>query len=184
VIEAELKANVRDPDALRALLRRRADEEISIYRDTYYDRPDRALTADGRELRVRVVETGDVRRSILTYKEPAVDAASGSKPEHETKVADAATIDTVLRALGMEHLVAFEKYCGNYRFTAYGRDMLATVVTVPEIDGTFIELETMAEESDTASALEDVRTVLHELGILDADLTTEQYTDAVMRARP
>jgi adenylate cyclase class 2 len=183
VIEAELKARVHEPEVLRGRLRRLADEEHSIYRDTYYDRPERDLTAEGRELRVRVIETGEMRRAVLTYKEPAVDADSGSKPEHETKVADAATLDTVFRALGLEHLVAFEKRCANYRFTARGRDMLATVVTVPEIDGTFIELETMADEADTGAALADVRTVLRDLGISDDDLTTEQYTDAVMHAR-
>jgi adenylate cyclase class 2 len=183
VIEAELKARVREPEALLGRLRRLADEERSIYRDTYYDRPGRDLTAEGRELRVRVVETGGTRRTVLTYKEPAVDSGSGSKPEHETKVADAATLDAVFRALGLQHLVAFEKHCANYRFTAHGRDMLATVVTVPEIDGTFVEVETMADEVDVDAALADVRAVLRDLGIADDDLTTEQYTDAVMRAR-
>jgi adenylate cyclase class 2 len=143
VIEAELKARVRDPAALRARLRRLASEEISLYRDTYYDRPGRDLTTQDRELRVRIVDTGGVRRAVLTYKEQAADAASGSKPEHETKVADPAVVDEILRALGLEHLVAFEKHCANFRFTAKGRDMLATVVTVPEIDGTFVELETL-----------------------------------------
>ena len=38
--------------ALRARLRRLASEEISVYHDTYYDRPGRDLTAQGRELRV------------------------------------------------------------------------------------------------------------------------------------
>jgi len=61
--------------------------------------------------------------------------------------------------------------------------MLATMVTVPEIDGTFVELETLADEAGLAAALGDVRTVLGELGIGEDDLTTEQYTDAVMRAR-
>lgn len=183
MIEAELKARVREPDALRGRLRRLADEERSTYRDTYYDRPGRDLTAEGRELRVRVVDTGATRRTVLTYKEPAVDAESGSKPEHETMAADAAVLETVFRALGLEHLVAFEKHCANYRFTAQGRDMLATVVTVPEIDGTFVELETMADERDVDAALADVLTVLHDLGIVDEDLTTEQYTDAVMQAR-
>jgi adenylate cyclase class 2 len=61
--------------------------------------------------------------------------------------------------------------------------MLATVVTVPEIDGTFIELETLADEAGLAAALADVRAVLGELGITENHLTTEQYTDAVMRAR-
>jgi len=130
LIEAELKARVRDPAALRDRLRRLASEEISLYRDTYYDRPGRELTAQGRELRVRIMETSGVRRAVLTYKEPAADSASGSKPEHETKVADAAVVDEILRALGLEHLVAFEKHCANYRFTARGRDMLATMVTV------------------------------------------------------
>jgi hypothetical protein len=41
-----------------------------------------------------------------------------------------------------EHLVSFEKHCTNYRFRVEGRDLLATVVTVPELDGTFLELET------------------------------------------
>jgi adenylate cyclase, class 2 len=183
VIEAELKARVREPEALRERLRRLADEERSTYRDTYYDRPGRDLTAEGRELRLRVIEAGEMRRTVLTYKEPPVNAGSGSKPEHETKVADAGPLDTVLRALGLEPLVSFEKRCTNYRLTTRGRDMLATVVTVPEIDGTFIELETMADETNVDAALADVRATLHDLGIADDDLTTQQYTEAVMRAR-
>jgi adenylate cyclase class 2 len=183
LIEAELKARVADPAALRARLEQLAAGETSIYRDAYYDHPGRDLTAQGRELRVRVTETSGVRRALLTYKEPAADAASGSKPEHETAVADASVVDMILRALGTDVLIRFEKHCVNYRFTAKGRDMLATVVTVPEIDGVFLELETLAAEHDLADALGDVRTVLGELGLTEGDLTTELYTDAVMRAR-
>jgi adenylate cyclase class 2 len=61
--------------------------------------------------------------------------------------------------------------------------MLATIVTIPEISGTFIELETLASAADLSAALSDVRAVLHELGITDEDLTTEQYTDTVKHAR-
>jgi adenylate cyclase class 2 len=64
-----------------------------------------------------------------------------------------------------------------------GRDMLATLVTVPEIDGTFIELETMADEPDLSAALADLRAILAEMGNGEEYLTTEQYTDAVIRAR-
>ncbi|MFC5749627.1 class IV adenylate cyclase [Actinomadura rugatobispora] len=170
---------MRDPEELR----KRADEEPRVYRDTYYDRADGSFTGRGRELRVRVVEQGGTCQTILTYKEPAVDEASGSKPEHETKVADAAVIDTVLRALGAIEYVRLTKDCANYRFNAHGRDMLATMVTVPELDGTFVELETLAIEADLSEALGAVRAVLAELGITDADLTTEQYTDAVLNAR-
>ena len=183
LIEAELKARVADPDALRARLGRLAAGETSIYQDTYYDHSGRDLTGQGRELRVRVMDTGGVRRAVLTYKEAAADAASGSKPEHETKIADASVADVILRAVGLEHLVSFEKRCVNYRFTSRGRDMLATVVTVPEIEGTFIELETMTGEAELPAALGDVRAVLGELGITETDLTTDTYTDAVLRAR-
>jgi adenylate cyclase, class 2 len=183
LIEAELKARVRDPAALRVRLRRLADEEVTVYHDTYYDWPGRDLTAHGSELRVRVMETDGMRRAVLTYKEPAADVASGSKPEYETKVADASVVDSILRVLGLEHLVSFEKHCANYRFTTRSRDMLATVVTVPEIDGVFLELETMTDEADLTAALYDVRTVLGELSIAEENLTTELYTDAVMRAR-
>jgi len=183
MIEAELKARVNHPQALHAELERLAAGEASTYQDTYYDTPGRDLTADGRELRVRVVETGSTRRALLTYKQPPADRASQSKPEHETAVASAEVIDTILRELGMTRLIAFSKQCVNYRFTARGRDMVATVVTVPEIDGTFIELETMTSTADLAAALADVRAVLADLGISDDALTTEQYTDAVLRAR-
>ncbi|WP_251061373.1 hypothetical protein [Streptomyces sp. ISL-100] len=61
--------------------------------------------------------------------------------------------------------------------------MLATLVQVPEVDGTFIEFETQVkEESELETALDSVRAVLAALGIPGADLTTEHYTDAV-RAR-
>jgi adenylate cyclase class 2 len=79
--------------------------------------------------------------------------------------------------------IAFEKRCRNYQFTASGRRMLATLVRVPEIDGTFLEVETLVDEDDVRSALDDVRDVLAELGIAEEDLTTELYTDAVAARR-
>jgi adenylate cyclase class 2 len=182
VIEAELKARVRDPGLLHDRLSGLAAGERVIYRDTYYDRPGGDLAGSGRELRLRIIEAPGWRRSLLTYKEAAVDAASGSKPEHETQVADPAAVDVMLLGVGLEHLVAFEKHCVNYRFRAEGRDMLATVVTVDGLDGTFIELETMTGPDGVDGALADVRVVLLRLGVTDGDLTTEQYTDAVLRS--
>jgi adenylate cyclase class 2 len=58
-----------------------------------------------------VVDRSGARQTILTYKEPAVDEASGSKPEHETTVADPAVVDTVLRALGAVEYVRLTKHC-------------------------------------------------------------------------
>ena len=80
--------------------------------------------------------------------------------------------------------MAFEKHCANYAFTASGRDILATLVTVPELDRTFIEIETMTTDPDDLEpALADVRSVLDELGVPRSDLTTDLYTHAVMKNR-
>jgi adenylate cyclase class 2 len=182
-IEAELKARLRDPDHVRAELGRRAAEEVAVYSDVYYDSPDGAFTGEDRELRVREVRTDDGVRAILTYKGAAVDAASGSKPEAETSVADAAAVREIVAGLGYVVDIAFEKQCSNYRFTHAGREMLATVVRVPDIDGTFLEVETQVDEDDVAAALDDVRAVLAELGVKHDDETTETYTGAVRAAR-
>lgn len=63
--------------------------------------------------------------------------------------------------------------------------MLATVVTVPEIDGTFLEVETLIDDAgDVPAALEAVRAVMAEVGVAPVDFTTDLYTEAVLRAGP
>jgi adenylate cyclase, class 2 len=184
-IEAEIKAKVHDADGLHAALTERATGERSTYSDRYFDFPDRRWTADGHELRVRTItDDADHQTVLLTFKEPVVDHESGSKPEHETTATDALVLITVLTALGAQEIIAFSKQCTNYQLHAADRELLATVVTVPELAGeTFIELETTAEPDDLDDALAVVRDVLADLGISQADFTTEQYTDAVARRR-
>ncbi len=184
-IEAELKARVRDVPALLAALDEQAEAEKAVYRDRYFDSPDGSFASSGRELRIRTVETDAGVRHILTFKQPAVDAASGSKPEYETVVGDADTAEAIVLGLGYRTMIAFSKHCANYRWNEQDRDLLATVVTVPEIDGTFIELETITEtENELVTALEVVRAALGRLGVSAGDLTTELYTDAVAAVLP
>ncbi|MEU4653820.1 class IV adenylate cyclase [Streptomyces sp. NPDC023723] len=182
MIEAELKARVHTPEAVLRRLEERATARVEVYQDTYYDRPDRSLDKADQELRIRTVHGADSTRTLLTYKGAAVDEASGSKPECETRVADAEAVHAILRGLGHVPVIAFEKRCRNYDFEAHGRRMLATLVRVPELDGTFLEIETIVDEDDVAAALDDVRAVFADLGIGPDDLTRETYTGAV-RAR-
>jgi adenylate cyclase class 2 len=183
-VEAELTAVVREPEHVRAKLAERAEAEHCVYADTYYDRPDHSMDRDGYELRVRTITTGNDRRVVLTYKEPPVDEQSRSKPEHETTVADPVVMGTIFDGLGLVELISLEKHCDNYRFIADSRDMLATVVTIPELNGqTFIELETMAERDDLKAALASVRAVLDDLGVTEDDAVTASYTDMVANAR-
>lgn len=183
-IEAELKARVRDAESVRDHLRRLSSEEVSTYHDTYYDWPGGLLTRRGQELRIRVIENAGRLQAVLTYKDPAVDAVSGSKPEDETTVGQGGVLDVVFTELGLVHLVTFEKRCVNYAFTAHGREIRATLVTVSELDGTFVEVETLVnEQSDVAAALNVIRSVLADLDVSEDDVTTEQYTDAVLARR-
>lgn len=182
MIEAELKARVHAPEEVLRRLDERATGRAEVYQDTYYDDPDGALDKRDQELRVRTVHGADDTRTVLTFKGAKVDEASGSKPEHETRVGDAEAVHAMLQGLGYVPVIAFEKRCRNYDFEARGRRMLATLVRVPEVDGTFLELETLVDEDEVAAALADVRGVLEELGIGEDDLTRELYTDAV-RAR-
>lgn len=183
MIEAELKALVHAPEGMRRRLDALASGRDEKYFDTYYDTPDRVLGAKDRELRVRTVQTAGATRALLTFKGATVDVESGSKPEYETGVDAPEAVHAVLRGLGYVPSIAFEKRCRNYAFEAKGRRMLATLVRVPELDGTFLELETLTDEADLAAALSDVRAVLAELGIGGQDVTRELYTDAVRTRR-
>jgi adenylate cyclase, class 2 len=185
MIEAELKADVRDPSHVAVLLGGWASEEPSIYRDTYYDTPERTLERDGRELRVRTV-TASTTKHLLTYKEPAVDEQSQSKPEYESQIADRDVIEHTLLGLGLIVDIAFEKHCRNYRFQSDGRGFLATLVQVPEIDdSTFLELESLVPTSaDVPAALSAIRNVFVQLGIdPDRDLNGRYYQEMVRTHR-
>lgn len=183
MIEAELKARVHAPEAVMRLLDERAEARVEVYRDTYYDRPDGSLEKAGEELRVRTVHGADGTRTVLTYKGAAVDEESDSKPEHETRVEAADAAHAILRGLGHVEVIAFEKRCRNYDFEAYGRQLLATLVRVPELNGTFLEVETLVDENEVTAALDDIRAVLADLGIGADDLTRETYTGAVATQR-
>src|SRR6266516_2686131 len=154
MIEAELKAHLREPERIRQALRAlpAEGEEMCVYHDTYYD--------------------------------AAADPASGSKPEWETAVEEPEAIDAILRGLGFEHDIAFEKHCTNYTFHAQGRRLQATLARVPELDGSFLEVETLVEDNaELQPALDAIHRVLDDLRIPRSDLTNELYTDLVRRQR-
>lgn len=183
-IEAELKAMVRNAPAARAALRERARAQPAVYHDTYFDRAADGFAAGGRELRLRTIEAPGTVRHVLTFKAPTVDDASGSKPEYETAVDDPGAAAAILSGLGYESVLAFSKQCENFEFEHAGYAMLATLVNVPEIDGTFVEVETVIDQqASLEAALNAVRGVLDSIGIGEDDLTAELYTDAVRRSR-
>ncbi|WP_084520502.1 class IV adenylate cyclase [Nocardia mexicana] len=184
MIEAEYKVRLADPAAVRKQLAVRSEPDYVVYSDTYVDTADRALAAADQEFRLRTIDGASGTTHLLTFKDAAVDDATGSKPEYETVVGDREAMNRIVSMLGYRPVISFTKRCENYRFQAARRQMLATIVTVPEIDGTFLELETSAADTESLpDALQDLRLVLDELGITADQYTTELYTDAVARSR-
>lgn len=183
-IEVELKARVRDRPALLARLRRMAPGRPSLYRDVYYDRPDRSLDRAGRqELRLRTVESAEGHRYLLTFKGRMLDPTSS--PEYETEVAHLPAADAILSALGFEHVIAYVKRCVSFTFASAGRTVTATVVEVPALDHeAFIEVETLIDDPDERPAARAVvRDVLAGLGLADTDLEPTFYVDLVSSRR-
>jgi adenylate cyclase class 2 len=181
VIEAELKARVKSVASVRDWLGRQAAPEDATYQDVYYDKGDE-LTRGDRELRVRTVSTASSRRSVLTYKQARVDQESGSKPEHETELSAPDAVASFLLDIGFTEYVRLTKHCQNYAFQFGGYEVLATLVHVPELDGAFLEVETLVNEGQLGPALEALGDLLRELG-LQNELESGTYTDAVLAAR-
>jgi adenylate cyclase class 2 len=157
VIEAALKARVHSPEAVMRQLDERAEARVEIYQDIYYDAPDGALADRDEQLRVRTIHGPDGLRTVLTFKGALVDLVSRSRPEHETRVLDSQAVHLILQGLGYVPAIALEKRCRHYEFTAHSRTMFATLVRLFEVDGTFLEVETLVERPEqVGQALDDI----------------------------
>jgi adenylate cyclase class 2 len=169
-----IKTRLRDSERVRAALREWSAPRQSTHIDTYYDFPDERLGAALRELRLRTVSGAGPNRHVLTFQDgPSADAT------YETSAGHAEPLHTVFNALGLRPLVAFVAYRTEYHFVHGDREILATVVRVPELPQEFLELEELNVEAGS----EAVHRVLAELGIPGEDVTEEDYAQAVAAAR-
>lgn len=149
----------------------------AAYRDVYYDTPDGALAATGRELRLR--RSGN--ETWLTAKAPPFDAATASKEEFETRVTDPGAMAAILAALGYGPRVALTKRCRRFYDAAAGLTLAITVVTVDFDPRTFVEIEHLAATEQAAkAALPVIRAYAAGLG-LRAECA-DAYTELALAA--
>ncbi|MEA5089804.1 class IV adenylate cyclase [Solidesulfovibrio sp.] len=120
----------------------------TVYRDVYFDTPDDALAAAGRELRLRACDG----TSVLTCKRPPFDAATASKEELETVVADGAAMAAILHSLGYAPRIALSKRVRRFRDAFHGLALDIAVVTVDFAPETFVEIEHLAHTREAAQA--------------------------------
>jgi adenylate cyclase, class 2 len=150
----------------------------AIYKDVYFDAPDGLFYASGQELRLREADGS----TTLTYKRPPFDAATSSKEELETGVADPEAMRKILMSLGFVQRLAFTKRCRRFQDEHDGFALNIAVVSVDFAPETFVEIEHLATTfPEGRAALPIIRAYAASLGLSVENAVC--YTDFYLAAR-
>src|SRR5699024_104536 len=160
--EVELKLRADHDRVRKRLAAHEATSLGDVYQeDVYYDAPHRAFEETDEALRIRrESDDDDSATTRLTYKGPLVEAASKTRIERETAVADHEAMVGILDGLGFTPAATVEKHrerfsCGEYT---------VALDTVTDL-GEFVEVEReVAAETDIEPARDGARALLSELG--------------------
>ena len=145
-LEIEAKMKVDDFDAVRAKLARCGATRVGavLETNTFFDTPDQSLAAGDRGLRLRRAKdlSSADERFVITVKGPAQSGPLKTREEAEVNVDDGERALGVLRALGYEPELSFEKR----------RETWETGGCTVELDelpilGRFVEIEGPDEQS-------------------------------------
>jgi adenylate cyclase class 2 len=165
-LEREIKLRFASAPAARAAIERlgaRVLRPRRLQSDAVFDTPGRALTEQGRVLRVRVEEGSH----SLTFKNPAAHPTMKLREELETSVGDGALLMTILARLGFEIAFRYEKYREEFTHN----DVIVAIDETPV--GTFVEIE----GSDTG-----ILATAAALGRNPADFVLDSYRTLFVRA--
>lgn len=159
--EIEIKFRVDDVRALNRRLRKsgfRLVTRRTHEMNTLYDLPGHDLRKRGELLRLRKYGTD----WVLTHKAKGKSARHKTRVETETKVADGAKMESILRALGFTPTFRYEK------FRAEWSDRRGNVVVDEAPIGNFGEIEGPSRWIDRTA---------HLLQIQQSDYITDTYTE-------
>ncbi len=185
--EVELTAIVKNKSEVLKKLTKHASKPAHevIYDDLYFDKKNELKEREC-ELRIRKKTYTQSGKTIhwLTLKEAPFDHKTRSKPEFETEISDFESVQAIFKGLCYTMDIQYTKNCLFYYVNYKETDLEISVVELPELTDTFIEIETQTEEFDQTKALFKVLyDFLDELGMSEADLTIIQYQDAVRESR-
>jgi adenylate cyclase class 2 len=148
-VETEAKLKVDSHDPVRQRLQELGAEAVGAHLETniFFDTPRGELRDAGKGLRLRLARdlvTGAVK-AIVTFKGPRRPGAVKSREEIETQVTDPDSMIAILRALGFEQALSFEKKRESWRLDGCQVEL----DEVPYL-GTFVEIEGPSEASIAA----------------------------------
>lgn len=151
--EVELKFPLEDPTEILSKLDEIGAECGSTVnqRDTYYAHPQRDFAETDEALRIRCV--GDQNR--ITYKGPIVDSQTKTRHEIELSFSDgpetADQLGQLLEAISFRRVRSVNKQRTFFSLEWNNRPIEFALDEVDEL-GLFLEIETIAEESDRDDA--------------------------------
>jgi adenylate cyclase class 2 len=119
----------------------------TVQTDSYFDTADRSLTRADQCLRLRTEEIGERERLVLAYKGAKEPDDYKKRREIELEVNDAEAAELLLKELGYQKALAFDK-----RRRAW--DLQGCEVALDELPllGTFVEIE--GPDSDTIARVQ------------------------------
>lgn len=168
--EVELKFPVENPQAVIDRIEKlgavRGDSQREV--DLYFNHPSRDFSQTDEAFRIRTVD-GQHR---VTYKGPLVDKTTKTRREMELpfgKLAeDGERMAAILRTLGFRETRTVRKTRTFYKMTWDGLPVEICSDSVDEL-GTFIELETMADDAGLEAARDSLLRLAEELGLENSE---------------
>lgn len=164
--EVELKFPLPDPRSVLLRLKElgATPESPVEQQDVYFAHPQRDFEQTDEALRIRqVADCG-----WLTYKGPVVDSQTKSRREIEIGIEEgrqgAEQLASALELLGFRPVRAVRKQRTGYRLNWQGRHCEVAFDRVEEL-GTYLEIETLAEETERDAARDVVLDLARQLGV-------------------
>lgn len=164
--EVELKFPIADADEMTLQLLARGAQRGGVVKqsDLYFQHPCRDFRQTHEALRLRKTDDG----LRITYKGPIIDARTKMRRELELPVGrDTSEFDQfreLLTVLGFEPVRGVEKTRAVYDLMWEGRPLELAVDAVEGL-GTFLEIESMAHDSDRDAARDAILRLAENLGL-------------------
>jgi adenylate cyclase, class 2 len=164
--EVELKFPIADADEMTLQLLARGAHRGGVVKqsDLYFQHPCRDFRQTHEALRLRKTDDG----LRITYKGPIIDARTKMRRELELPVGrDTSEFDQfreLLTVLGFEPVRGVEKTRAVYDLMWEGRPLELAVDAVEGL-GTFLEIESMAHDSDRDAARDAILRLAENLGL-------------------
>lgn len=166
MLEVEMKFALSDPAGTRRELERLSLQAggTQTQRDAYFNHPAKDFAQTDEALRMRSVG----EKNFVTYKGPARDAQTKTREEIETPLGDGARVamefGEVLVKLGFRPVRTVTKSRTSWQLRWQNRDW---EIAWDEVEGlgTYLEIETQAEEADYPAAKEAIQELARQLNL-------------------